>query len=88
MFHLKKISYLNKNHELFNMYTFNTALMKSFSQIVFDSPIIMAYLGATIYDLNKLPMEKIDYTEIESVKFFKSFLNCPEGFFETSLDEI
>lgn len=80
MFHLKEVSYSNKNHELSNMYPFNTALMKSFNQIVFDSPIIMAYLGAIIYNLNKLPMGKIDYTEIESVKFFKSFLNCPEGF--------
>lgn len=48
--------------------------------IATHSPIIMAYPGATIYDLNDLPLKKTDYSEIESVKFFKSFLKNPEGF--------
>ncbi|TAH59760.1 MAG: ATP-binding cassette domain-containing protein [Gottschalkiaceae bacterium] len=48
--------------------------------IATHSPIITAYPGATIYDLNKLPIKKTDYNDIESVRFYKSFLNCPEGF--------
>lgn len=57
-------------------------MVKQNSQFVIatHSPIIMAYPGATIYDLDKLPIKKINYWEIESVKFFKSFLNNPEGF--------
>ncbi len=48
--------------------------------IATHSPIIMAYPDATIYDLNNLPIKKTDYNDIEAVKFFKSFLNSPEGF--------
>lgn len=48
--------------------------------IATHSPIIMAYPDATIYDLNDLPIKKRNYNEIESVKFFKSFLKNPEAF--------
>lgn len=48
--------------------------------IATHSPIIMAYPDATIYDLNDLPIKKKNFDEIESVKFFRSFLRSPEGF--------
>lgn len=68
-----------------NQFAFMAMLKEIINQnsqfiIATHSPIIMAYPGATIYDLNNLPIKKINYTDIESVKFFKSFLNSPEGF--------
>lgn len=68
-----------------NQFAFMAMLKEMINQnsqfiIATHSPIIMAYPGATIYDLNDLPIKKTDYMDIESVKFFKSFLNNPEGF--------
>jgi len=68
-----------------NQFAFMAMLKEMINQnsqfiIATHSPIIMAYPGATIYDLNDLPIKKTNYMDIESVKFFKSFLNNPEGF--------
>jgi len=68
-----------------NQFAFMAMLKEMVNQnsqfiIATHSPIIMAYPGATIYDLNDLPIKKSNYLDIESVRFFKSFLNNPEGF--------
>ncbi|SDZ28710.1 Predicted ATPase [Proteiniborus ethanoligenes] len=57
-------------------------MIKQNSQFIIatHSPIIMAHPDASIYDLNSLPIKKTVYNEIESVKFFRSFLNNPQGF--------
>ena len=48
--------------------------------IATHSPILMAYPNATIYDLDKFPLQKTRYEDLEHVQLTKSFLNNPDQF--------
>lgn len=48
--------------------------------IATHSPILMAFPEATIYSFDEKRIDHIKYSDIESVKLFKSFLNSPEKF--------
>lgn len=44
------------------------------------SPILMAFPGASIYDLDQVPPQITAWEELEHVKFTKDFLSCPERY--------
>jgi predicted ATPase len=57
-------------------------MIKQNSQFIIatHSPIIMAFPGAVIYDLNGGEMKRVDYEDLEAVKFTRAFLNDPGRF--------
>lgn len=48
--------------------------------IATHSPILMSLPGATIYQIEEGILEKVNYDQIDSVNFMKSFLNEPERY--------
>jgi predicted ATPase len=48
--------------------------------IATHSPILLAYPGASIYELSSVGIKKTDYAEVEHVKVMKDFLNNPERY--------
>ena len=48
--------------------------------IATHSPIIMAYPNASIYDFDELPLQQVNYNDLEHVRFMKAFLNDPERY--------
>lgn len=61
-----------------------TDLVRSGSQVIIatHSPIIMALKGAKIYNFTETKVEEIKYDDIESVNFFKHFLNHKENYID------
>ena len=45
------------------------------------SPILMAYPGAAIYQLDDTGIHETAYDDLESVQLWRNFLSGPEGFF-------
>lgn len=48
--------------------------------IATHSPILMGYPGATIYSFDQLPVQRVEYDELESVLLTRDFLNARERF--------
>jgi predicted ATPase len=48
--------------------------------IATHSPIIMAYPGATLYEIGNNQIQSVQYDEIESIQLLKQFLNQPGQF--------
>ena len=44
------------------------------------SPVLMAFPGADIYNLDRIPVKKAKYEDLDHVKFTKEFLNAPDRF--------
>jgi predicted ATPase len=44
------------------------------------SPVLMAYPGAVIYDLDRRPVREAAYGDLEHVRFAREFLAAPERF--------
>lgn len=53
--------------------------------IATHSPILMAYPGATIYDLDHSPPQKTEYEQLEHVRLMRSFLNNPDSYLRSLL---
>jgi len=55
-------------------------LLKNNSQVIIatHSPIIMAFPGADVYQLNENGIELVDYKETSHFQITKNFLDCPE----------
>ena len=64
-------------------------LVSSNSQLIISthSPILMAYPGACLYELNEEGIKKTDYRETEHYRLTKEFLEAPERFLRYLLDE-
>lgn len=62
-------------------------LVQSGSQLIITthSPILMAYPGATIYQLSESGIEEIEYTDTEHYCITKNFLNRPDMMLKTLL---
>ncbi|MDO8188113.1 AAA family ATPase [Conexibacter sp. JD483] len=50
------------------------------------SPLLLAYPGATIYELNEAGIEQIGFDAAEPVRLTRAFLNAPERFLGELLD--
>jgi predicted ATPase len=48
--------------------------------IATHSPIILAFPGATILSFDKLPLQTVNYSELEHVTLTRSFLDNPEAY--------
>ncbi len=48
--------------------------------IATHSPILLAYPGATIYQLSEVGIERVDYDDAEPVTLTRAFLGAPERF--------
>lgn len=48
--------------------------------IATHSPILMAYPGASIYSFDSLPVQTVEYKELEHYSLTRDFLNNPESF--------
>lgn len=55
--------------------------------IATHSPILLAYPGAKIYELNDRGIEMVDYEECGAVQLTRSFLNGPERFLRHLFDD-
>lgn len=44
------------------------------------SPILLAYLGATIYSFDRAPAAVVPYAELDHVVLTREFLNAPERY--------
>lgn len=55
-------------------------LLKNNSQVIIatHSPIIMAFPGAEVYQLDENGIESVDYKETSHFRITKDFLECPE----------
>ena len=49
------------------------------------SPLLMAYPGATILELDEDGIRAVDYDEVAHVQLYRSFLDAPERFLRTLL---
>ncbi|MEM1484495.1 hypothetical protein V6615_06390 [Oscillospiraceae bacterium PP1C4] len=52
-----------------------------------DSPILMAYPGAEVYELSEGGIQSIDYRQTEHYQFTRRFLENPEKMLHYLLDE-
>lgn len=50
--------------------------------IATHSPMLLAFPGATIYSLDRLPPRVVDYSELEHVTLTRRFLNDPDSYFQ------
>ena len=50
------------------------------------SPLLMAFPGATTYQLDESGSERVEWEEIESVQLWKSFMDAPERIFHHLFD--
>lgn len=48
--------------------------------IATHSPILMAYPGATIFDIDQTPPRSVQFEDLEHVKLTRDFLNNPQAF--------
>jgi predicted ATPase len=48
--------------------------------IATHSPIILAFPGATILNFDTLPIQPVEYHDIDHVALMKDFLNNPESY--------
>ena len=55
--------------------------------IATHSPIILAYPGATIYELTEMGPQQVAYEDLEHVQVTRNFLNRTETFLNVLLDE-
>jgi predicted ATPase len=55
--------------------------------IATHSPILLAYPGATIYQLSQTGIDQIDYEDAEHVKLTKDFLNNRKAYLERLLNK-
>lgn len=44
------------------------------------SPVVMAYPGACIFQISDGNIERVEYEDVENVRFLKSFLNGKDGY--------
>lgn len=51
------------------------------------SPLLMAFPGATIYELDEDGATSVPYDEVEAVSLWRSFLGAPEQFFRYLFEE-
>lgn len=67
---------------LFHLMSAMHELAKQGSQFIVatHSPILLAYPGASIYELSQMDINKVDYDDIEHVKLTREFLNNPQAF--------
>ena len=58
-------------------------MLENSSQFIISthSPILMAYPGACIYELNETGIEKKDYRETDHYRITKQFIDEPERMF-------
>ena len=48
--------------------------------IATHSPILMAIPGAAIYSFDDLPVQRVDFEDLESVALVRDFLQAPERY--------
>jgi predicted ATPase len=48
--------------------------------IATHAPILMAYPGAALFDLDTPPLQQVDYDDLEHVSLTRAFLNDPKRF--------
>lgn len=51
------------------------------------SPLLLAYPGATIYELSDSGIEQVDYDDAAPVRLTRAFLGAPDAFVRRLLDE-
>jgi predicted ATPase len=73
----RQLSFLSRLHELVGL--------DSQFIIATHSPIILAYPGATIYELTGKGPQQVAYEDLEHVQVTRNFLNRPEAFLDILL---
>lgn len=73
----RQLSFLSRLHELIGL--------DSQFLIATHSPIILAYPGATIYELTEKGPQLVAYEDLEHVQVTRNFLNLPDAFLDILL---
>lgn len=55
--------------------------------IATHSPMLTAYPGAAIWSFDEAPARRVEYSELESVRLIRDFLNAPERYLKRLRDD-